>query len=197
MRLTGSILFGAFATLAIFAGMHYLIKEQPVATDTPPPIVMIDAIMQDLPDSKEIVKTLTPPPEIVAPPASADLLPADNNEGPSIGIAEFTPPDIDNNLTQPAFVLDQQPRPMVRVNPSYPSKAARDGVEGFVTLSFSVNAQGEVEDIVVVDAQPKGMFERDAQRALRKWKYQAKRVSGKAVAMQGLMVTLDFSLGES
>jgi protein TonB len=55
---------------------------------------------------------------------------------------------------------------------------------------------GGVEDVEVLDADPKRIFDRNAKRALRKWKYRPKIVDGIAQKQFGLEVQLDFKLGE-
>lgn len=51
--------------------------------------------------------------------------------------------------------------------------------------------------MTVVDAEPKRVFDREAIRALKRWKYSPKVVDGKAVQQPGIMVQLDFSLDQS
>ena len=46
------------------------------------------------------------------------------------------------------------------------------GIEGSVTLRFSVDADGRVQDVEVVEAKPKRQFERAAIQAINKWRYQ-------------------------
>jgi protein TonB len=57
------------------------------------------------------------------------------------------------------------------VQPRYPPLAERDGVEGWVDLEFTVAADGSVKDIKVTGAQPAGVFEDVALRAVTQWKY--------------------------
>ena len=61
-------------------------------------------------------------------------------------------------------------------------------------MSFTINEVGGVEDIEVIDAEPKRVFDREARRALRKWKYKPKVVDGKAVKQTDMFVQLDFTL---
>jgi protein TonB len=84
--------------------------------------------------------------------------------------------------------------PLHRVQPRYPSKALRLGREGYVLLTFDINEEGRVINIQVVEANPKRLFEREARRALKKWKYKPMLVNGKAVIQHGQKIRLDFQL---
>lgn len=55
--------------------------------------------------------------------------------------------------------------------PVYPAQAARDCVEGYVTLEFSVGSHGCAESIQVVESVPDGIFDRAAQQSLSTWKF--------------------------
>lgn len=84
--------------------------------------------------------------------------------------------------------------PIVRLDPEYPRKAAMQGIEGWVRLKFDITEMGTVENVQVVDAKPKRIFNMAAKRALLKWKYRPKMEDGKAVPQPGEMVQLDFKL---
>ncbi|CAM5203572.1 energy transducer TonB [Alishewanella longhuensis] len=84
--------------------------------------------------------------------------------------------------------------PLVRAEPRFPTEAARQGISGWVMLNFSIDESGSVTDVSVVAAEPKDIFEREAIRALRRWKYQPQLVEGKAVKQSNLQVQLDFQL---
>ena len=49
-------------------------------------------------------------------------------------------------------------------------------------------------DQKVVDADPKGLFERAALDAIGRWKYNPKVVDGRAMERRGVMVVLTFKL---
>jgi len=87
--------------------------------------------------------------------------------------------------------------PIVRINPKYPTTAARDGIEGWVQLSFNVSPTGEVIDATVVNAEPKRIFDREALRAIKRWKYRPKVIEGVAQLQTGQTVQLDFKLDSS
>lgn len=87
--------------------------------------------------------------------------------------------------------------PIIKIFPTYPVQAARDGVEGYVCLTLSINVLGSVEDVVVTDASPKRVFDREATRAVRKWKYKPKVENGVPLVVTGVNVKVDFMLTNS
>ena len=84
--------------------------------------------------------------------------------------------------------------PLVRIEPVYPRRAAMEGKEGWVTLSFDITRTGAVTNVKVRDSKPKRIFNSAARRALLKWKYKPKMVEGKPVNQVGKYVRLDFKL---
>lgn len=92
------------------------------------------------------------------------------------------------------FGSNQQAMPLYRVEPRYPSRAMKQGLEGYVVMSFTIDQQGRPTDINVIEANPRRVFEREAMQALRKWKYQPKVVDGKSIAQVGQTVRLEFKL---
>ena len=65
------------------------------------------------------------------------------------------------------------PQVIKKVAPSYPRSAQRRNIEGTVTLSYAVNADGRVTDVQVVTADTPGVFDKAAITALEKWRYEA------------------------
>ena len=84
--------------------------------------------------------------------------------------------------------------PVMRVNPRYPRRAARDGIEGYVVIRITVNPDGTVRDASVEEANPRGVFESAAISTIYKWKFKPKVVDGKPVVHEGIQ-RLDFTLG--
>ena len=65
-----------------------------------------------------------------------------------------------------------------RVNPEYPASAERKGIEGFVDLKFVITVTGEVKDVVVTNAEPQGVFDDAATRAIKRWKFKPTQIDG-------------------
>jgi TonB family protein len=79
-------------------------------------------------------------------------------------------------LTKPIGVREDMI--VKRVNPDYPDSAERKGTEGYVDMQFIATASGEVKDVIVVNAQPQGVFDDAATRALKRWKFKPPQVDG-------------------
>jgi bla regulator protein BlaR1 len=64
-----------------------------------------------------------------------------------------------------------QVRPIIRIEPKYPVEAAKNRIEGFVQLDFTIDSAGKTQDIRVLNAEPKDVFEKESIRALSQWEY--------------------------
>ncbi|WEK81668.1 energy transducer TonB [Vibrio alginolyticus] len=91
---------------------------------------------------------------------------------------------------------NQQALPLYRVDPRYPSKALKRRVEGYVIMRFTIDATGRPKDIEVIEAEPERMFEREAIRALKKWKYQPKVEDGVSIEQFGQTAKVEFKLAK-
>jgi len=58
-----------------------------------------------------------------------------------------------------------------RVSPRFPEAANRRRLEGEVEVSLRIAADGSVEAVEVVRADPPGVFDREAVLAVRRWRY--------------------------
>lgn len=61
--------------------------------------------------------------------------------------------------------------PDLRVSPLYPQRALMLGLEGEVTVAFTIDTQGDTRDLKIIEAHPPGVFDRAAVRAISKWRY--------------------------
>ncbi|MCT6700037.1 energy transducer TonB [Rheinheimera sp. 4Y26] len=191
----GTVVLAIFITLLLFQLMAALLNNDIAPPPPLPPQLEVELLEPRADSAVQPKITLEPPPPPVEPPAQQRV--DFGTEFQSFAL-EVTPavPDIAISAQQGQYqpVADAQARPLVRVEPQYPVAAARDGVSGWVQLSFSIDATGAVTDVVVLDAEPKRVFEQAAIRALKRWKYQPSLEQGKAYKTTGFTVQLDFSL---
>ncbi len=85
---------------------------------------------------------------------------------------------------QDAIVAESALQRISKVDPTYPQRALEQLTSGWVELQFTVATDGSVRDVVVMDAQPKTVFDRSAMTALRRWRYQPVMRDGAAVAQR-------------
>jgi protein TonB len=116
---------------------------------------------------------------------------------------------IENNVAQLAPIVDARGAmsrmsmsagsdrdviPLVRINPDYPPRALSRGLEGWVQVQFTITATGTVKDPVVVNAEPKNVFDDAALKAIARWRYNPKVESGVAVERIGVQTIIRFQL---
>ena len=201
----------------LFAGMHFLIdgevSAKPIDSKT---ITIVTVTPDDLNPKKWERKTPPPPPEfkpMAEQPALADR-PQNVPKPHLIKVAKR--PDLTSgeslfgNLGAKDFMhsgssvglageglAGEGLAPKVRIEPHYPIKAASKEIEGHVVLKFDINHLGETVNIRILEAKPKGYFEKASRKALRKWMYKVEPKKGKTVAASDQIVTLNFQLEKS
>ncbi|MCC5886980.1 MAG: energy transducer TonB [Gammaproteobacteria bacterium] len=92
---------------------------------------------------------------------------------------------------QPVLELSEGAQPV------YPEAAKEAGIEGAVTLIYTVTASGHVEDVRVLEAEPEGVFDEAALAAVRTWRYRPLRRGGEPVVLDNVVSTLRFRLAEA
>ncbi len=95
--------------------------------------------------------------------------------------------------TEPTVAATPPPTPAVsdrnfqlikKVDAVYPLRAQRQRIEGWVEMTFTIDVNGNVKNVAVVNAQPKRQFDREAMRALAQYKFRPRIEGGKAVESQ-------------
>lgn len=160
-----------------------------------------EAKQRQLPEKPPTPKKPPPPPETPQQQVSQPKAPTPKMSVPQIDIplniagqpylgdvakaappAESTPA---SSAAEPVAmqgpIVDNEVVPIVRVPPRYPRKAARRNIEGVVTLNFIITKDGRVRDPKVVKSTPEGVFDKEALKAILKWKFKPKQVNGQAV----------------
>ncbi len=88
------------------------------------------------------------------------------------------------------------PQLIVHIGPEYPQAARSAGVQGQVTLEYSIGLDGAVSNLLVVQAEPAGVFEQVALAAVRQWRYKPPLVQGVPRAADKVRSTLKFVLDD-
>jgi len=200
IRALVAVLLGAVVTFALFAFMTFLVNlggERPVKSEKSVPIV----INPDKDDTKANTKTRfkpkpPPPPDSPPPPSAVEPDTSDADTGMNFDIGSVAVSGVSAGMDGPGAggMQDGDATPIIRIEPRFPIKAARDGKEGYVVLSFTINELGGVDDVKIIEAKPKRLFNKEARRALKRWKYKPKMVDGKAVKVFDETIRLDFNL---
>lgn len=86
--------------------------------------------------------------------------------------------------------------PIVKVDAIYPRRALEQGIQGSVLVRYTVTTSGATKDVVVVEAEPRGYFERSAVKAAEKYKYKPRIINGVAVEVPGVQTRIFFNLAE-
>ncbi len=83
--------------------------------------------------------------------------------------------------------------PIVTIQPNYPRKAAIAKIEGWVEMEFTITEGGTVINPKVIKSKPVRIFDREAIRAILKYKFKPKIVDGVAKT-QVATQRIDFKL---
>jgi protein TonB len=74
--------------------------------------------------------------------------------------------------------LDQPLITLTRMPPLYPLRAKQSHIQGWVKVRFMVTAQGTVEQVAIIEAQPPGVFEQSVTRCVSGWRFKPGTVAG-------------------
>lgn len=206
MRYIVSIALAIVVTLAAFYLMHRLISgaagerqelEQPPGIRFGPVEIEQDFETKERrkPEPPPPPDTPPPPPDISVTEVEQVRTPMPDLQLPNLNLGTSGGPPVLGN-----FGMDRTAEgdivPLVRINPQYPREAAMNQIEGYVTIEFTITETGSVRNPRVIDARPPRVFDREAIRAILRWKFKPRIIDGVAVERQAIQ-TLDFTLDDS
>ncbi|MEM9621946.1 MAG: energy transducer TonB [Pseudomonadota bacterium] len=188
---------GAVVTFVLFMIMQAVIANDGANLEEGAKGKLLDLVRLE-PDEEIQTKQRKPkpPPPPDEPPPDLPQPTFDNSDvsqGVDIGNVNV---DVDLNVGGGGFSSDGEYLPIVKVAPVYPRRAQTRGIEGYVLLQFTVTRTGAVEDPVVVESKPPGIFDRAAMNAALKFKYKPKVVNGEAIDVAGVLHKLTFELAD-
>ncbi|MCK9996935.1 MAG: energy transducer TonB [Candidatus Krumholzibacteria bacterium] len=198
--LTGAAAVAVVLNIVLFASAALLSRDRPVRDVAPPPVsVNLVTLKPATPPPPEVQREIPKPkpkpemdftPELARPslrgPAPLDVSvqidPSFFAGGPARGEFVFNSGD-----------LDQPPRKVVQSAPVYPYKARQRNLEGYVKVKLLVRADGTVGEVSVIDAEPKGLFDSAALKAVPQWRFQPGVIDGQSVP-SWVVTTIRFTL---
>jgi protein TonB len=98
------------------------------------------------------------------------------------------------NKTMDKDSVDTAPKVKRRSPIVYPELARRQGISGYVIMNVLVDEHGNVEDVQIIDSEPKDIFDLKADSTVRRWLFEPATYNGKAVkvwATQKIVFKLD------
>ncbi len=197
MRLLLVTPIGMLLAFLIFWGMQWMIQPAQKGGQVSDEVAMVDFI-RALKDSKSLQKQRNakePPkpkiPPMLQVPALQQTTPQKLDiPMPNINssLASFKGDALGGMLSGYGFG-DSDVIPLVQVEPRYPPQAISRKIEGYVVVRLQISKLGSVESVEVIDANPKGVFEREAIKAAWRYRFKPKLVDGKPVSQ---VATLPF-----
>ena len=131
------------------------IEPPPEEEDPPPPEMPTPEV--ERPQQMDIELST---PEIDVPMSMAGepyLGEFSDGSGNMGGLGRPGKPNIDSNVV-----------PSLRIPPNYPNRALRSGIEGIVTVEFTITTDGSVKDAEIIEAEPPNIFDKSVLRAIAK-----------------------------
>jgi protein TonB len=197
MAAAGGVTFGLFLV------MNFLVAgDGEVNLDENDRPRFID-VVQDIEDQppQRLEREVEKPPEVEAPPPEIDT-PQLDVQGPdklNLAISRASSGSgVDLGGIDLGPSSDGDYLPLVRVTAVYPRRAQERGVEGYAIVELTVAEDGSVppESVIIIEAEPKGYFERNSIKAAQKFKYKPKVVNGKGQKVTGVRYRFTFNLAE-
>jgi protein TonB len=206
MRFLVAIVSGVVMALLLFLLMHALIGgrsgfERPEDTVRVVDFVRVraDEIVQTR--ERQVPKKPPPPDKPPPPPQLQTQAPQQQVKQ----VLDIETPDISVGFTGGPVVAagwqagdnmgDGDIIPIVRIEPSYPRDAALKGIEGYVKVMLTILPDGSVGEARVIEANPPRIFNREAIRAVLRWKFKPRIVDGQAVSREAEQ-TIEFNLNQ-
>jgi len=192
-----SMLLALLITLGLFYLMQALIATGAQLESRVNVVKIVDATMPDI--EMEVVREIERPEpleQLDTPPPDVPDRQLNMDSGPSLAIQRAAV-QIDADLSiggASISITDGEMLPLVNVTPTYPTRAASRGIEGWCQVSFTVTETGGVRDVVVVDAEPAGIFDTSSIRAAEKFKFQPKVVDGQGVEVPNVQYVFRYQL---
>ena len=186
----------ASITILLYVGLPYLERlsspgepdqmVRPVTTVAPPTPLQPppEPLPQERAQQPQAPELQTPPQRMVLPTAQLHLEAHVGDLAGDFVMGVAFNGDAIGDMIFEIGELDEAPRPVVQLRPQYPPQARLRQQEGYVTVEFIVNPDGSVDAPTVIDAEPSGIFDQAALRAVTRWRFSPGMRRGEAVTVR-------------
>ncbi|MYD46142.1 MAG: energy transducer TonB [Gammaproteobacteria bacterium] len=189
---------GAVVTVVLLYIMQAVIALDKNPLNEAPQIRILEFVrlIEDVPVvTKE--RDLEPPPPVDELPPEPIKMTSDTSLGTDVANFEIEVPTLDlGGWGLGDWSQDGEMQPWFTPEPEYPTVALQRGIEGYVVVKFDVTEEGTVENPVILEADPPGIFDRSALRAAKRFKFRAKVVNNEPVRVTGVKYRLIYELDE-
>jgi protein TonB len=206
MRILGSVVAGVVVALLLFLLMEALVGGREGFERDTSGGQIVDFIRvpeEELVQRKEREPPKKPPPPDKPPPPPK--VQVSSPQAPQRQMLDIETPDISTGMTGGPIVAagwqaagaaaEGDIIPIVRIEPNYPREALIKGIEGWVRVKFTILPDGSVANPSVIDSEPPRLFNRDALRAILRWKFKPRIVDGQPVARDAEQ-TIEFKMNQ-
>jgi len=197
LRLLGGAALAVIVTFALVWLMASLVAAGREAITKDADGRLIDFVRIKKEQNLEIDRPKPEKPEKPQDTPPAAQVPVSRADAPTASAVAIGTLNVDSRLTGAGFRLsasDGEYLPIVKVAPIYPARAQSRGQEGWVLLQFTVTETGAVRDPVVIEAQPPGVFDDAAKKAVVKFKYKPRIEGGRPVPVPGVQHLISFEI---
>jgi protein TonB len=188
-RYATAIVLGGLATLAVLFIMQALISSPRSRLDESGTRHFVDFVRVEREEvlerrDRKVDKPLEPE----APPPQAVQPRVDAIEPTEVAVAvPAAPVEAEMSVEGLGLVAsDGDYLPIVKIAPAYPAAAQARGIEGYCIVEYTVTAAGTVKDVVVIEAEPRNIFDRASIEAALKFKYRPRVVDGEPIEVRGV-----------
>jgi protein TonB len=194
-----AIAFALVVTFFLFWAMQALVTVSGELREggNPPSIEFVRLKRDTAPEAQKREPPKREKPEQPPPPPQmnlSDRVDPGTGSGEIVSLGDATSEIAEASAVGAGGGGEQDAVPLVRVDPDYPPRARQRGIEGWVILSFTIGPTGSVQSPSVLKANPTGVFEEAALRAVSCWRYNPKVEDGVPVSRSGVRVRLTFTL---
>lgn len=196
-----SPLMAAVVTFFLFYFMQSLIQGGERLDQRITVVKIVDASMPEIEllvieeiDKPQPIETVNEPePELADKRVNLESGPSLNIERASVEV------DLGLDISNTSITTtDGDYLPLVAMAAQYPASASARGIEGWCLVSFTVDSLGNVveDTIVVLDAEPLNIFNRNSIRAANRLKFQPRVRDGVPVDVPGVQYVFRFQLAD-